>query len=57
MMRLAAILACCGLMGVFVWFAHWTVYGFGREFGIGFGLGSTFMALVSGSYIYLRYGE
>lgn len=57
MTRLFYVLLCLAGFGAFIWFAHHMVYSYSRDFGIGFGLGMGTMALISGAYITLRYGD
>lgn len=57
MARVLYILICLAGFGAFVWFAHHMVYGYSRDFGIGFGVGGMAVALLAGAYITLRYGD
>lgn len=51
------IIVCVAAMAGLFWFLHHMVYSYGRDFGIGFSLGGIVVALISGAYITLRYGD
>jgi len=48
---------CLAGLAAFYGFVHWIVYGFSRDFGIGFGVGMALTAIIASGYISLRYGE
>lgn len=50
----AVWLAGCTLGMALLWaFIHWMVYGFSRDFGLGFALGGVSMLMLGGIYVVL----
>jgi hypothetical protein len=57
MARFLYIVLCLAGMAAFYAAYYWMTHAYGRDFGMGFGLGTLVMAGIASFYITLRYGE